>query len=294
MGADRVEGRLGTAKIGVLTITDEEFVQARKIFNAVQNVQGSPYYVADSTTTTHDVVLSQALDRTNLPAGKATHDLIEDWRPWFIFLIGTAGGVLEGEAAVGRDGTYLGDVVVADFIEYTEFRKLIKGRSAKRSIPHDHPSLYLRGSFARPAVWDDWAAAIPVIRPHDGSGSRKKPQVKVGTIVAGEKILSDWTNEYQSALVDEFDKALAFETESFGVAREIFAYRSSMHYNPQFLTIRGISDFVNAKEANADRKRWTDYAAASALTFAHRVIERLLEFLANSEPSSTEPTQEPS
>lgn len=286
-----VKGRCGTAKIGILTITDAEFEQAVRIFGAAENILGTTYNVSVVIDPpSYDIVLSQALDRTNTPAGNAAKDLMEDWRPGFIFLVGTAGGVLGGPEPPGREGTQLGDVIVADFIDYTEFRKLVDGQSAKRPIPHDHPSPYLRGSFVNPVRRAKlWAQAIDVARPGKLAANEPPaiPVVRMGGLVAGEKILSDWTNEYQQRLVAEYDKALAFETESFGVARQIFEYRNSIHYNPQFLTIRGISDFVDAKEANADRARWTAYAATSALVFAHHVADRLLAALAlEAEPPS--------
>src|SRR5260370_7844539 len=76
--------------------------------------------------------------------------------------------------------------------------------------------------------------------------------------------------------VEKLDKAVVCETESFWVAHTVFCARSSVHYNPQFLVIRGISDFVNAPEGNQTRQNWTPYAASAALAFARCVIEKLL------------------
>jgi len=99
-----------------------------------------------------------------------------------------------------------------------------------------------------------------------------------GAVVAGELLLGDAENTEQQRILNMYEKALAFEMESFGVARTVYEFRSSVHYNPQFLIIRGISDLVNegAGENNATRKAWTPFAIAAASTFAKVLVERLL------------------
>jgi nucleoside phosphorylase len=270
-----LRGKLGFTKVGILTITDEEFRAAQRIFHTQHNIPNSPYFVTGANPSeSYDVVVRQASDRTNTPAFRATAALIEDLRPVYIFLVGTAGGVLKDvNAGKGRDGTRLGDVITGDFIDYTEFVKLRGRESLQRKIPHDHPSLYLRENFAQTLrATTAWHAWIGEERPTPD----EVPTVLVGNIAAGEKILSSPSSEYQKDLVDRFDKALAFETESFGVAHQVFCARSSVHYNPQFLVIRGISDFVNSPESDATRQNWTPYAASAALAFTKCVVEKLL------------------
>jgi nucleoside phosphorylase len=271
-----LRGKLGFTKVGILTITDAEFLAAQRIFNTQHNIPSSPYFVAAGVQSRqYDLVVRQASDRTNTPAFRATAGLIEDLRPVYIFLVGTAGGVLKDIAmGTGRDGTRLGDVVTADFIDYTEFVKLRGRKSLERKIPHDHPSMYLRDNFAQPMrLTTEWHSWIGEARP---STDRGTPRVLVGNVAAGEKILSSPSSAYQKHVVARFDKALAFETESFGVAHQVFCARSSVHYNPQFLVIRGISDFVNAPESDATRQNWTPYAASAALAFTKCVVEKLL------------------
>jgi nucleoside phosphorylase len=271
-----LRGKLGVTKVGILTITDEEFNAARRIFNTQHNIPGSPYFVAGAAPSgQYELVVRQASDRTNTPAFRATAALIEDLRPIYIFLVGTAGGVLKDVAeGAGRDDTRLGDVITADFIDYTEFVKLRGRKSLARKVPHDHPSMYLRENFAQPLrATTEWHSWIGEPRPPDDPAA---PKVVVGNIAAGEKILSSPGSTYQKHLVARFDKALAFETESFGVAHQVFCARSSVHYNPQFLVIRGISDFVNTPESDATRQNWTPYAASAALAFTRYVVEKLL------------------
>jgi len=100
-----------------MTITEQEFPTVRDVFGLQQNISNSGYYVADTGTTEHDVVLRRSSGQTNLISAELAGDIIYDFRPEFIFLIGTGGGY------EGRDGLALGDVVVADYIEFSGYWK---------------------------------------------------------------------------------------------------------------------------------------------------------------------------
>ena len=140
----------------------------------------------------------------------------------------------------------------------------------------DHPSLHLIANFAEalsrsPAAWQSRLAVK--------EGTDASPKVVIGAVVAGEILMGDSENAEQQRIMNFFDKALAFEMESYGVARTVYEFRSSVHYNPQFLIIRGISDLVNegAAENNAVRANWTPRAVRAAATFALVLVERLLQ-----------------
>jgi nucleoside phosphorylase len=273
-----ITGNRGTATVGILTITDEEFENARRILGLAANIVGSGYYVESlNPENQYDRVLVKSIDRANLPAYETTGDLIGDWRPPYIFLMGTAGAMWDRKRKRGVD-VNLGDVVIGDFVEYIEFTKLERGEYIRRTIPLDHPSLCLRGDFAealrRETAWHSW---IGVDRPAKPESNRGVPVVKVGNVASGEKILSDPRSEFQQYVMDNYDKAMAFEMESAGVARAILRSRKVPEYNPQFLTIRGVSDFINEKVAGKTRKSWTPYASSAAIAFGKAVIENVLK-----------------
>lgn len=164
-----------------------------------------------------------------------------------------------------------------DELDYTEFQKLHDRKALERKIAHDHPSIYLRQHIVDPLrTKTDWHRWIEIERPDLAENPMVLPRVIFGSIAAGEKVLSDFNSAYQQALIEKYDKALAFETESFGVAWEVLKFRKDTDYNPQFLTVRGLSDFINADNADADRKNWTTYAASCALALAHYIVEDLV------------------
>jgi nucleoside phosphorylase len=261
-------GRIGQARIALVTITVEEFDLVAPLFGLTENIPGTPYFANREHGEVWDVVATRADGQTNVISERVAGDFIEDFHPAYLFLVGTAGGY------AGRDGIALGDVVVANFIDYSSYWKFDGGRVLPRKNPHDHPSFFIHRSFVermrvRP---QEWQRHITVNRPTAGSS-----KLHVGNLVSGDILMGDASNPEQQRIVQYFDKALAFEMEAYGVARAVFSSRRSLHYNPQFLIVRGISDFVNTAGATnqADRRRWTDYAVAAAGSVVFEIMRRL-------------------
>lgn len=265
-------GRCGTARVAVLSIVDVEFAASNHALNTSFNIPRTPYYVRELKDLQRiDVVHRQADAQGNHPAGDAIGGLIEDFRPHYLLLVGVAGGVQD------REGTQLGDVVTADFIEYSDFRKLINGSVRPTRIPYDHPSLFLRESIAEPLMRDGkWADEITEIPP---SPLMRLPHAIKGNLVASDTLWSDPNNLEQQYHRETYGKCIAFEMESFGVAHKIYSHRRECAYNPQYLVIRGISDFLNETpdENNETRKQWRKYAAHSAAVFAKKVVDAILQ-----------------
>ncbi|MGJ5051144.1 hypothetical protein ACQR09_29065 [Bradyrhizobium oligotrophicum] len=284
---ESLSGRKGSALVGVLTVIDEEFEQVAPVLGTTENILGTHYYGLPGTKDHHQVVLAQLSGRGNVKAADAAGKLIEDFRPAYIILVGVAGGVK------GRDGVGIADVIVPNFIDYYEIRKLEKGRSLRRVEPHDHPAHSLLHSFAIPiSRKKDWVGRVnPSLRPKDaGPNDGVPPQFRMGYLITGEKVLSDDTAEVQRYLLNEYDKAIAVDMESFGVAQAVYSNRGTRHYNPQFLVVRGVSDLIRhlkedelpegealgEKTNNEVRQEWKPYAAHAAAIFTQALIEQLL------------------
>lgn len=267
----RAIGTKGTANIGILTIVDAEFEAVQRMFGAVRNIPSTPYFVQTirrpkTGLPTYDIVVCQAPGQTNLTAADVIRDFIEDFRPGYLLLIGIAGG--HGEREVK-----LGDVVIADFVEDSEYFKLSKGQASHRKRPYDHPSYELRRLYAEPLCKGEaWHIHIDTRRPDKG-----KPHAVIANLASGEKLLGDPNNAYQKQVMKQFDKAAAFEMEGFGVASQVFKQRKWVNYNPQYLIIRGISDLVNVSENQEARNKWRSYAAAAAAAFGKELVKQILD-----------------
>jgi nucleoside phosphorylase len=273
-------GILGSASIAVITITEQEFPPVRDIFGLQQNIPSSGYYVANASARTHDVVLRRSSGQTNLISAELAGDFIYDFRPEFIFLVGTGGGY------DGRDELALGDVVVADYVEFSGYWKYKDHQVLRRKIAHDHPSLNIRDNHAEPlrVTPGKWRALINANRPTAG-----QPTVHIGEIVSGDILLGDPDNAEQKRILEHpaFDKALAFEMEAVGVARTVYKARKWAHYNPQFAVIRGISDSVNTNAAGnqATRIAWTPYAVGAAAAISKAIADGVLRAIQDRDKS---------
>lgn len=262
-------GRDGGALVAVATIVDEEFKAMCEAGEFSEFAVQTPYYARGRMEDgRYAVVLGKSPDRGNPCCAELVTDLVERFRPEYLILCGIAGGV------ANRDGMALGDVVVADHVEGYEMQKFVDGKRLRRPVALDHPSKYLRETLAhRVRYGAGWVDRIAAERPGGGL-----PKVIVGNLIAGEKLMGDGENEYQREILDVFDKAIAVDMESYGLARAVYAARSARHYNLNYLIVRGISDLVAAEHNDEDRKKWRDYAAASAAAFSMSVIDQLIEY----------------
>jgi nucleoside phosphorylase len=280
-----MRGRLETARVAVLTIIEEEFLCAKRALNAVHDLEGDLGGYWTTNVESYDVVLKRAADRGGIQAVTPTKDMVEIFQPEIVLVVGIAGGI------EGRDDIKLGDVVVADYLHDSEFRKLTEGADRPRFAAYDHPSVVLRERLVEPVKYLPWQTRIVEDPPEPVS---RPPTVHIGGVVATAKVMGDAEHPEQRRLVAQFDNALAVEMESVGVGRAIHESRVSVNYNVRFLVIRGISDFVKAKpsgvlagsfdsddaavvENNVQRQEWKPYAADAAASFAAELVERILK-----------------
>jgi nucleoside phosphorylase len=302
-------GRLGRARVVVLTIIDEELDAVAHALAAEQELVGpGSSYLTPNAEAPHVAVI-QAPDRAGIPAEGVARDIIEDLRPELLVVTGIAGGI----RAEQRDEVRHGDVVVADYLHYCEFVKLVEGepRALKRHFAYDQPSVSARAAFVNPARRrPDWRKKISVETPPNEPEAALEPKVIVGAVVAGDKIMGSPTHGWQRHVVETFNDAIAVDMESVGVARGIHELRRSVTYNPRFLVIRGISDYVTVESGDteddqgdsgalgvasneakqqgpaekdgyfnsAERTKWKQYAAATAAAFTVEVVGRMLRF----------------
>ena len=95
-------GRVGRARVALVTIIPEEFDAARNVFNLNAHLPETVYFVDDPDHKVWDVVLMQATDRSNVPVMGDVLTLMEELRPQVIILLGIAGGLCDGSER-GRD-----------------------------------------------------------------------------------------------------------------------------------------------------------------------------------------------
>jgi nucleoside phosphorylase len=205
--------------------------------------------------------------------------MLQTWRPRCLLVADIGGGV------AGRDGLALGDVVALETLHYYELRKRTESGSLPRAIALLPPAQRLL-ALARDAQRStSWYHSIQLERPEDppeeqapeveGEGqvstARAVPELTYGEFLVGEKLLTDPDDPLVAELLEEFDKAKAVEMESAGIAHAVWS--SQDIGGPQFLVLRGISDYVNRRGNQKTRDNWKPYAAEAALAAAKAIIE---------------------
>jgi len=264
-------GRIGRVRVGLVTIIDEEFTAAQKVFDLHEHL-GRGYFVRKNGKAPWDVALMQATDRSNIPVAGDVKNFMEDLRPQVLVLVGIAGGMCDGQ--IGRDGIGPGDVVLANQVSYVEFLKLSHGQPPRmRSYAIDHPSVPLRRNVSIPISKQFKLSERVQFAPP----AQRETKIHIGEIVSGEKVMGDVSSHVQKGLLDPFDKALAVDMESIGMARAVCDGRDSLWYHPRYTVIRGISDLVADQENNAQRDDWKRFAAHAAAVVAQEFVRMLPE-----------------
>jgi nucleoside phosphorylase len=288
-------GRRGHARVGVLTVIEEEFDATRQLFDANHEVGATSVFAPVSTAGVDKpslpFVVARCANRSNVPAHSAAAQLIERWRPEVVLLLGVAGGInrpIMGENGITWQGPLPGDIVVAEYVHYAEFTKNVASGSKLRYFPVDPPTSALVQAHADalrrpPPGVEPWHIGTEGARPAAGI-----PLVHVGEIIAVEGVAGDPSGAHQMAYLQQFDHALAIDMESGGVGRALHDARDDTHYNPQWMCIRAVSDRVFAPtcadevaaipphDNQAERDRWKAYAATTVARFGRHVVERLL------------------
>lgn len=293
-----ITGRLGHARVVVLCVTENEAIAVKETFGAHTEVQNSGVYAPAGTLEAPGakgmqpilpVIVARCEGRSNMPAMASTHVLLERWRPEFIILCGTAGGIRRGKVVNGRrtlEGPSLGDVVIAELVHYADYGKTLQGAGFRpRYMPAAHPPPAVVQHAVEPYLTADRRWPEPLLRLSPNGVAQPPPRVHAGEIVAVEAVQGDPTNTHQQWLVSHFDKALCVDMESFGVARAIHSLDSDVHYHARWLCVRGVSDLVvgseedlaeGANDNNQERRLWEAFAAHNAAFVARAVAERLL------------------
>lgn len=283
------------ARVAILTVTDRELDAVKTVIPDLVHVPRTSrsFTLSQCVNETElPFIVARARDQTNLVAHGAALEVVGDFRPEFLLLVGTAGGICRPEPSGRRKtvqwkGPALCDIVVSRYIHHTDYMKAtLEYGKLPRYNPFDQPGCRLRGyadSVCAQGRWQDY------LRPH-WDETRKLPSVHFDEIVSGDGLRADPSDDFQRWVVTHYDHSAAVEMESVGVASALYDLRDSEFYGPTFLTIRGISDHVYGpapdnqlpvddipkKDQNRVRRQATPKAALAAAAYAAAVAEAIV------------------
>jgi nucleoside phosphorylase len=277
----------GKVDVGILTIREDEFeavlhhfpVDTRAIGRRQYNLShrhyedGSPRLVA----------IIRCIEQGTGEAQLAARDLIDELGPKWLLIVGIGGGRPSGEFT-------LGDVVVSTRVHDLTLEATLQNGQREYNLtggPLDPQAAAVASNIPAlqeiqtwntqnalrakrpplPMIDDRFAGQKEWIKRIEGSlkaqHTRKAPKVVAGAIASSDRLIRD--PELLQLWLTMLRHVYAVEMEAAGVYRVAHASRTP------FLAIRGISDIVGLKRADA----WTKYACGSAAAFASALLPTL-------------------
>jgi adenosylhomocysteine nucleosidase len=250
------------ADVGILTILDEEMRAVTAALRTMHDYRerrlrhgplareawlpargGQPVRVA----------AVQTLTRGTESAAVAYRELVEEYNPSTVLLVGIAGGV--------HPKVRVGDVVLSDEVISYDARR------------EDPDGVHRRGQAQAVAAelghrLNDFGTATPAEQQAPGGETFR---IHRGPIGSGNAVVTDAGSEIRRWLTDFHEKVLAVETEAAGVAQS-FHESTQRDGGPRgWLTVRGISDV-------ADQHKGYDHHELAARRAAE-VMAMLVPFL---------------
>lgn len=245
----------------VITAKELEYKSFRKLINPIEEIvspEGTVYEMGNYITNGFEIkiVLAQT-GMGNEKAAIETERAINLFKPYFVCLVGIAGGIKDVK---------LGDVVVAD--------KIYSYESGKEDVefmvrPDLGKSSYSFLQRAKAEVrTENWKK--------EGLFKNRKIdfEVIVGNICAGEKILSSKESALYIFIKKNYNDTTAIEMEGSGFIKAV--YSNNKHI--EAAVIRGISDLLDNKSV-VDSQGFQEIAANNASLFAlHLLCKMALDF----------------
>jgi predicted nucleotide-binding protein/nucleoside phosphorylase len=275
----------GKVDFGIITVREDEFEAVLARFPSTGRVSGRRHYNLCQVDLpgggSYLGAVLRCIEQGNGEAQSAAHDLLEELKPQWLFVVGIAGGVPSDEFC-------LGDVIVSTRIhdfsveavlheskpEYAlgggpverngavlvanipALRTELGGWNATAAIAEPRPELKLReAAFYGGMEWSD--RVRKALSHHVG---RMVPRVLSGAIASSDRLIKD--TEILAVWTKMARQVLAAEMESAGV------YRATYGRQVPALSIRGISDIVGLKR----EPEWTRYACHTAAAFALALV----------------------
>jgi nucleoside phosphorylase/tetratricopeptide (TPR) repeat protein len=182
-------------------------------------------------------------------AATETERAISYFRPQITLFVGVGGGLKDVK---------IGDVVAASKVYSYEAGKIVQQFQPR---PESWRASHALEQRARAEARNNgWLTRL------GGACPDPAPQVHIGALAAGEKVLASTQSDLFRLLKETYGDTLAVEMEGHGFLAAVHA-----NHTVHGLVIRGISDLIDEKPA-ADAAGWQKRAARHAAAFAFQML----------------------
>jgi nucleoside phosphorylase len=201
----------------------------------------------------YEIVVAQLPDMSNVEAALMASDIMRDWQPEAMLMVGIAGAA--------RPSQQLGDVIIARDIYYYERGKETPDGKMPEPVMYRADATLLNQVIAT----SEWNEPISVARPDN---TEARPKIYREAIASGEKVIADAA--VRDEIAAQHRKIMAFEMEGYGVSAAAWQSFERVRH----LVIRSICDFADSSK----NSQWHPYAAAVAAGYTkHFLLDRPLE-----------------
>jgi len=287
----------GLVDIGIITVREDEFDHMLEQFPSRRHAEGKNrlYEYAEVKTKGNEqlgIAIARCPEQGQGPASAVANDMISDFSPPWIFLVGIAGGFPDSEYSLGDvllasrvhdfavsaaleggavEHQQQGGSVHLDVEKLLTHLKAIKKElgqwSSSKNIGSEKPVEEIPDDIKSPAFYgtEEWktkvSSSLQIHFPKKSSA--REPIFKVAPMITSNTLVKD--TELASQWRKTARHAVGVEMELGGV---YLAARYGGNGNTRVLAIRGVSDIVGYKRA----PQWTEYACRSAAAFAYALI----------------------
>lgn len=203
-------------------------------------------------------VVAGITDQTNVNAGIETERALAHFSPTHACFVGVAGGLKDVK---------VGDIVIGDTVYgYERGKETDKGFLFRPEFAlSSYDLVRIANSYGSSEEWKQKTSSLINDEFSDPIS------VFMGTIAAGEKVMTNIDSDTLSFIRTHVSSAYAIEMEGLGFLE------ACRHFsNVKSLLLRGISDLIKGKDG-ADEKGSQTYASKNVSAFLFGVIDKIFE-----------------
>ena len=269
-------------EFGIITILPEElsaiadvFQLKKKDYKFGERAYYRGYVHSSKVNASREVICTQALAQGESSVINAYHEMIHNYHPKIIFLIGIAGGVQDDEPmnqgkAEKRKELDLCDVVIARSIIDYELRK-------ENEASIQHRGVCYSTNAAVTAVINEFLVDIQKTAISSAKdGKNDTINVLFDAIGSGNAVIANRLSSILEWLKNFNSKVAAVEMEAAGISSAFYESFGSNSKTKGLLVVRGISDLADVDKALC--KAYRIPAARNAALVSKRIMESFPSF----------------